>query len=766
VNRLLRILHLEDDPDYSGLVKAMLEEAGLRVEMVLVDNRADFTAALENGTFDIILGDFKLPTCTGLQALETARQKCSDTPFILVSGTIGERAAIESLQHGATDYVLKQWPERLVPAVRRAVQEAEEHAQRKRAETELVRREKYFRALTENSLDVLTILNRDGGFQYNSPSLKHVLGYAPDELAGQNAFALVHPDDLASVRQALEQALRNPGLRITHEFRVRRQDGAWCHLEVVGRNCLADPEMAGLVLNSRDVTERKRAEAQVLRAKEEWERTFDAVPDLICIVDAKHTLRRVNRAMAAKLGMTPDQAVGRTCYECVHGRQSPPDFCPHSRVLADQQSHTTEVHEERLGGDFLVTCTPLLEPDGRLIGSVHIARDITARKELEAALRQAQKMEAIGQLAGGVAHDFNNLLTVIQGHASLLLMTGGISGAGVNSAQQIAMATERAAGLTRQLLAFSRRQLLQPRLLNLNEIVSNLTKMLGRILGEDITLQLTCPAQSPLVEADAGMMEQVLMNLAVNARDAMPKGGQLAIRISVVHIGVHDLACHPEARAGGFVCLSVTDTGCGIAPEILPRIFEPFFTTKDVGKGTGLGLATVYGIAKQHQGWIVAESELGKGTTFNVFLPLSAKPAVPADNQAMPKPVRGGTETILVVEDETPVRELTCNFLEGIGYKILPARSGVEALEVWRQRQGKIDLLLTDLVMPGRMNGWELAKTLWADRPDLKVIFTSGYGMEVVGKEFALEHGKNFLQKPYDPQQLALIVRDYLDVRR
>src|SRR6266568_4830751 len=238
MDKPLRILHLEDDPDYSALVRMMLEKEGLAVEMVLVDNSADFMAAIEKQAFDLILGDYKLPSWNGIQALHAAREKRPDTPFLLVSGTIGEQAAIESLKHGATDYVLKQWPERLVPAVRRALQEAQERLQRKRAETELIRREKYFRTLTENSPDVLTIVNREGIFQYNSPSLKRVLGYEPEELAGRNAFALVHPEDLPGARRAFERALGNPELRVTHEFRFRRSDQSWCHLEVVGQNRL------------------------------------------------------------------------------------------------------------------------------------------------------------------------------------------------------------------------------------------------------------------------------------------------------------------------------------------------------------------------------------------------------------------------------------------------------------------------------------------------------------------------------------------------
>jgi len=390
-------------------------------------------------------------------------------------------------------------------------------------------------------------------------------------------------------------------------------------------------------------------------------------------------------------------------------------------------------------------------------------RDVTAQKRLEEQLRQSQKMEAIGQLAGGVAHDFNNILTVIHGHASLLLANQGLPAPALRSARQIVQASERASGLTRQLLTFSRRQIMQPRRLDLNEVVSNMTMMLGRILGEDIALQLKYWPQPAFVHADASMIEQVLLNLAVNARDAMPKGGQLAVRILRTPIGRNHLVDHAEGQPGEFVCLTVTDNGCGIAPENLRRIFEPFFTTKEVGKGTGLGLATVYGIVKQHQGWIDVESEPGKGASFRVYLPAGEAPTAPPEAAPVEQEIRGGTETILVVEDEEAVRELVCSVLQGYGYRLLPAESGSKALAIWREHKASVDLLLTDLVMPDRINGRELAEKLRAEEPGLKVIFTSGYSADVVGKDFVAQKDLQYLQKPYDPQKLALAVRDCLD---
>ena len=392
-----------------------------------------------------------------------------------------------------------------------------------------------------------------------------------------------------------------------------------------------------------------------------------------------------------------------------------------------------------------------------------VVMDITERRRLEEQLRQSQKMEAIGQLAGGVAHDFNNILTVIQGHASLLQRCGDLPGPAAKSGQQIAQAAERAAGLTRQLLAFGRRQVMQPKQLDLNEVVSNMSLMLGRILGEDIALQLKYWPEPARVRADASMIEQVLLNLVVNARDALPNGGQLVVGVAVTDVPTAHRPYHPEARPGRFVRLTVTDSGCGISPENMRRIFEPFFTTKEVGKGTGLGLATVYGIVQQHQGWIQAESEPGKGATFRVYLPASEDAVAPAADAARQQPVRGGTETILVVEDEAPVRELVCSILADHGYKVRQAETGVEALELWHRNQEKIDLLLTDLVMPDRLNGRELAERLRALHPPLKVIFTSGYSGDAVGEALTSNRDLHYLQKPYDLQKLAQTVRDCLD---
>ena len=437
------------------------------------------------------------------------------------------------------------------------------------------------------------------------------------------------------------------------------------------------------------------------------------------------------------------------------------------RITADPKAFEQNVNQNmcRDGRRVWIAWTNKVVVDerGRVKELLSIGTDITERRQLEEQFRQAQKLEAIGQLAGGVAHDFNNILTVIQGNASFLLDAKGLSEDEADAARQIFEAAERAARLTRQLLLFSRKQVMQLVGLNLNEAVGNVTKILQRILREDIALRTDFAPHLPLILADAGMIEQVLLNLVVNARDAMPKGGRLKITTSVETIGSEAAQLNPEATPGRYVCLAVSDNGCGITPEDLPCIFDPFFTTKEVGKGTGLGLATVYGVVKQHHGWLDVSSKVGRGTTFRIYLPVA--PDGQTEQTAPPGTVEmpNGNEVVLVVEDDSAVRLLVSNCLQRRGYTVLSAVSGVAALEVWKEHKDRIQLLLTDMVMPDGMMGSELAERLQKEKPKLKVIYSSGYSAEVVGKGHTFFEGINFLQKPYPPLKLAQTVRACLD---
>jgi len=445
----------------------------------------------------------------------------------------------------------------------------------------------------------------------------------------------------------------------------------------------------------------------------------------------------------------------------VHPRELlPPDI---GTILEDcLETGRSQLHvETKLDGrTFAWSFHPMLA--NRVVHGY--VEDTTDRLNLEAQLRQAQKMESVGQLAAGVAHDFNNLLTIIQGNSSVLLARPNLSDEIRDPIQSTYDAAQRAAGLTRQLLMFSRKNTMQPRPLDLRDILGNMAKMLQRLIGEHISLKFNYPDQLPIILGDSGMMEQVVMNLALNARDAMPQGGVLTISLETVTLDKHYREAHPEAHFGGFVRLRVSDTGTGMDAATLARLFEPFFTTKEIGKGTGLGLATVYGIVKQHDGWVDVTSQPGQGTTLEVFFPAGNGMAPPVEQKTEPAQLTvGGSETILIVEDEPLLREMARTILESSGYQILEAASGKEALEVWNQRTGKVDLLLTDMVMPEGVSGMELAERLLVLQPGLRVIFTTGYTDHEFGPDVLARTQAQLLQKPYAHEDLAKTVRTCLD---
>jgi signal transduction histidine kinase/ActR/RegA family two-component response regulator len=421
-----------------------------------------------------------------------------------------------------------------------------------------------------------------------------------------------------------------------------------------------------------------------------------------------------------------------------------------------------QVRADESIGWLITSKVPLYDEKGAVIGVLGTYQDITDRKRLEEQFRQAQKMEAFGKLAGGVAHDFNNLLTVIKGNVSLL------SGFPLSKEERdaaislIARAAERGANLTRQLLTFSRRQPLEQQALNLNDIVSDMSEMLHRLIGEDIQLVPDLSSEPSLVYADPGMMEQVILNLVINSRDAMPKGGRISIATSLVSFVEESAAEKPARRAGEFIRLTIADEGCGIEAGLLPHIFEPFYTTKEIGKGTGLGLATVFGIVEQHKGWIDVDSKVGKGTTLSVFLPRFTGDQTLQAKKQSGTPLSGGTESILLVEDEEAVRRMMKKMLTFYGYSVMEASSGKTALETWQTYKTDIDLIITDIIMPGGMTGRELAVSIMGDKPGIKVIYCSGYSSNILGAESTLGPNQFFLKKPFEFQELLALIRTAL----
>jgi PAS domain S-box-containing protein len=557
--------------------------------------------------------------------------------------------------------------------------------------------------------------------------------------------AMVHSEKLQKVRLYQEQQQKN--------IRV-------CLEEIV------EQKTAELMAANRELNlkvERQQQHEDELRLSEKHYRVlFDENPQPMWVYDRQSLqFLKVNAAASSQYGLRPEKLSGMTIKDIRPAEDIP-------RFLEDNAKPTHSVENRgcwryyKCDGTIAeveITVTDLMYQDhsARLV----LATDVTERLELERQLRQAQKMEAIGQLAGGVAHDFNNILTVMQGYADLLLRRNQ-DATTADHLKQISAAGERAASLTRQLLAFSRRHHLQLVAVDLNEIVTNLSKMLRRLIGEDIVLE-TAFSEVPGVMADPGMIEQIILNLAVNARDAMKNGGVVTVTTSIAEVDAAHVQRHHEARVGHFVRLTLRDTGCGMPPEVVAHLFEPFFTTKDVGKGTGLGLATVYGIVQQHSGWIEVETAVGIGSEFRVFLP----PAAVAVLNPVQRPENGapatGHGTILLVEDEESVRQLAGVILTEHGYRVVCADCAKTALQVWASKADEIDLVFTDMVMPGGMSGRDLADELRKSRPDTKIVFTSGYSPSRYGQNQNLLGGLKFLPKPYNPTKLLHAIEEALE---
>ena len=520
--------------------------------------------------------------------------------------------------------------------------------------------------------------------------------------------------------------------------------------------------------------ERKRAEEHLRRERDLISRIMETSPVGIVVADQSGKITFANHCAEEVLGLTRD-VIGRNTCSVLDWRVTDADGVsqesqplPLRQLLETSRPVVDVCHAVELPGNRRVVlstnATPLFDVSGKNDGMVVTVENITDRLALEAQLRQSQKMEVVGRLAAGVAHDINNILTIIQGHTGLLLHDAPPDCHSVKSLKQIAAAADRAAGFVRHLLMFSRKQVVQTKILDLNAVLRNIESMLMPMVGEQIELVLCCQPGLPPVAADASMTEQVVMNLAVNARDAMPNGGTLHIETFAVEIPVALARQNPDAHAGSFICLCVRDTGCGIERKVLQKIFEPFFTTKEIGKGTGLGLSTVYSIVQQHEGWVEVESEVGEGTTFKVFLPVADVKVsiVPDARGAKSETVDGGKETILVVEDETSLLKVLCTVLESYHYHVLSAASAAEAMRVWDTQSGKVDLLLTDMIMPGGMTGRDLVTELKKHKPALKAIITSGYSAELAGRNFN-NSDTRFLAKPFQSQTVAQLVRKTLD---
>jgi two-component system cell cycle sensor histidine kinase/response regulator CckA len=536
------------------------------------------------------------------------------------------------------------------------------------------------------------------------------------------------------------------------------------------------PALQRELKEARSRRDRRRAEQELARSQALFHSLVDTLPAAVFRTDGQGRFVFVNSQFCSARGQPAEAILGTEVFD-------PGDPGLSARMKAIELEVTTtgrtvqaEETIRRPGAPvchIAVVTSPVRAPDGRIDGVQGFYWDVTARhaseaarQEMEGQLRQIQKMEAIGQLSGGVAHDFNNILTVIKGNAALLETEPTLPPDLRDLVIDISRAAKRAAKLTNQLLTFSRRQNLHPTTVDLHETISNLAKMLQRLVGEHIAMRMNFAAGHAGVHADPSMIDQVILNLVVNARDAMPDGGRIELGTEIREIDARAVEINADARPGSFVKLTVRDTGHGMTPAVRARIFEPFFTTKDVGKGTGLGLAVVYGIVNQHKGWIEVESEPGQGSAFHVFLPHapgSNPPIEPARGAVIE---RGGKESILVVEDEVTVRQFVRAVLVRLGYEVHEASSGRNALALWPELRDRVQLVVTDIVMPDGVSGRDLARHIQQDRPNLPILFISGYSTEHAGPDFLHGHGLNFVPKPFTPREIAVAVRNLLDARR
>jgi PAS domain S-box-containing protein len=754
----LRVLLVEDERADAELVLAALRRGGFDVHDDVVGTEAAFNERLDAGPYDIVLADYRLAGWTGMGALRALKRRTLDTPFVLVTGSLGEERAVECLKEGAADYILKENLARLPVAVRRAIEDKRLHADRRRHE-DVIRK---LTLVVDQSPASVIITDTTGRIEYVNERFVQVTGYSVHEAIGQNPRIVKSGRTPPDVYHALWSALRR-GATWRGEILNRRKDGRlfWDAVTVSPiRN--AEGVVTHFVGMQEDITDRRRAQEELEASEARFRALAEASFDGIVVVD-EGIVREANPGLERMLGFPTDEIIGRPVLDFVAD-----ESLEEVRLRVDQDIEGTyEVVLRRRDGRKLraEATARILHHKGRSL-RVAALRDITERRVLEDQLRQAQKMEAVGRLAGGIAHDFNNLITVITAYSDLLLEDLGVGDPRREDMELIRKAASDAAALTRQLLAFSRQQIVEPRLVRLEQVVTGAEKMLKRLIGEDVELVSVAGPEPATVFIDPGQLEQVLMNLVVNARDAMPRGGALTIEARVTELDDNYVRTHRPAVAGRYALLAVSDTGIGMDEETRARIFEPFFTTKEPGKGTGLGLATVYGIVKQNGGFIWVYSEPGLGSTFKVYLPLAEQGAMPA---AAPAPTGDhagqGTETVLLVEDSPAVRSATRAILSRYGYAVLEAPDSEVALRIAASHGGPIHLLLTDVVMPGA-SGRELAEQIARIRPGTKVLFMSGYTDDAIVRHGLLQSEIAFLQKPFSPEVLARKVRQVLDSGR
>jgi PAS domain S-box-containing protein len=661
----------EDSSYDAALLEAELHAGGFALDLHRVQTEEQFRAALDTRRWDLVILDYALPAFGARKALAILRERGEDLPAIVVSGTVGEQELVETMRAGAGDYVQKGNLSRLVPAVRRELHEAVVRRERRAAERALRDSEERYRLLFERNPQPMWVYDTETlVFLAVNEAAIHHYGYSPEEFARMTIEDIRPTEDPAHVRA--EVAQWQDGLRWAGAARHRKRNGDVIDVEVTSHSLPFAGRRARVVLVN-DVTDRMRAEAALRKSEEHFRSLIENASDLIAVLDGEGLIRYESPSIERILGYSPRALDGRSAFELFHPDDAEAMREAFRRVTTTVQvSAPTRARVRHQDGSWrtLEIVAARERNDRGQAGIVLNARDISDRESLEAQLLQSQKIEAVGRLAGGVAHDFNNLITAILGYGDLMMRRLDSDSPLRRHLQEIARAAERAAALTQQLLAFSRKQVLQPRTLEIPEVLERIQGLLARLIGEDIELIVRAAPGVGRVRADPVQLEQVLLNLAINSRDAMPTGGKLVLEAENADLDEAYAREHLGGRPGPFVMLAVSDTGHGMDRETQAHIFEPFFTTKEVGKGTGLGLSTVYGIVKQSGGYVWVYSEKQRGTTFKIYLPRVEQAADRLSAERASARARG-SETVLLVEDEESVRELVRELLEAAGYRVL-----------------------------------------------------------------------------------------------
>ncbi len=757
--KTLRVLIVEDSEDDTELLLRELRRGGYDPVYVRVEDAEAMQAALDEQEWDVILSDYAMPRFSAPAALHLLQESGLDLPFIIISGTIGDEVGVAALKAGAHDFLIKGQLARLIPAIERELRDAEVRRDRMQAERVLRDRESYFRALIENVSDIIITLDATGKIIYASPAVTHILGYLPEEYEGSNAFDLIHPDDRPEVYTLFAQLFQQPTISNATQFRTQHQDGSWCWLEATGRSLPSEAGVEAGVIVLRDITARKQAEkereqllGQILGHAREVQFIVDTVPEGIFMLSEAGNIRLTNPIAKEFLELLAP--------EWENGRLTHLGTRPLIKLLTSPPKGLW--HELKYNGRFFEIIARPVESGPEQRGWVFVMRDVTQERQIQQQVQSQERLAAVGQLAAGIAHDFNNSLAVIRLYTDMLTRTADLIPRNQERLQTISMQTRRAADLIQQILDFSRQSLMERQPLDLLLFLKEITALLKRTLPEDIQIDLTAAENSEyIIHADSSRIQQAILNLAFNARDAMPQGGVLTIRLTVLQLASDIISPVSGMPAGEWVQVDVSDNGTGIPTETVAHIFEPFFSTKERGKGTGLGLAQVYGIVQQHEGFIDVTTELNQGTTFHLYFPTYSGDEYDAPQLLDETVPMGQGQLILIVEDEETVRQALVESLTLLNYKVIEAENAREALALLDQHHRKIALVLSDIIMP-TMGGIALFHTLHERDLDIPFIMVTGYAVERDMEGLRAMGLAGWLTKPLDLAKLARLMHQVL----